>query len=511
MPIPEHLIPLIVGTESGGDQNALFGYVNRPGGQFSGVNVSDMTVDEVLQFQDPSGPYAKSVRAKIGKTATPAGAFQIVGSTLRQAKEGLGLTGSERFDPQMQRRLADWIYDKQGIGAWEGPKKVGVMQNNIRGGILPQVSGGYTPFSVDGLSRSQRTMLGFAALRDAAAALRNESSDYFAQAMGGLQREHQYGQELAYRQAQEQRLIDQQMQSQAQNAIASRLRTIEALTEVQKVISDQRAATGSVSPSALQLEQALLRQLNMAVAPGVTPAVAPGVTPAVAPGAEPAVAPGAEPAVAPGAEPAADQPMSDALANKIVADQFSSIEDLAAANAWLQGRPNKQAATRAAETLADRQKQYANADKLSEGVSLVDEITSSQYLDNVIGYLGQSKSTEGLGKLITSPEEADILAKINQIQGKIFLEAFESLKGGGPVSDAEGKAAVSAASRLKVRGGTVEGYKKALRDLQAAFSNRAARAKGLPIPYPNYFEQGAGSDAVGSGVKTYNIQTGEFE
>ena len=495
MPIPEHLIPLIVGTESGGDQNALFGYVNRPGGQFSGVNVSDMTVDEVLQFQDPSGPYAKSVRAKIGKTATPAGAFQIVGSTLRQAKEGLGLTGSERFDPQMQRRLADWIYDKQGIGAWEGPKKVGVMQNNIRGGILPQVSGGYTPFSVDGLSRSQRTMLGFAALRDAAAALRNESSDYFAQAMGGLQREHQYGQELAYRQAQEQRLIDQQMQSQAQNAIASRLRTIEALTEVQKVISDQRAATGSVSPSALQLEQALLRQLNMAVAPGVTPAVAPG----------------AEPAVAPGAEPAADQPMSDALANKIVADQFSSIEDLAAANAWLQGRPNKQAATRAAETLADRQKQYANADKLSEGVSLVDEITSSQYLDNVIGYLGQSKSTEGLGKLITSPEEADILAKINQIQGKIFLEAFESLKGGGPVSDAEGKAAVSAASRLKVRGGTVEGYKKALRDLQAAFSNRAARAKGLPIPYPNYFEQGAGSDAVGSGVKTYNIQTGEFE
>ena len=487
MPIPEHLIPLIVGTESGGDQNALFGYVNRPGGQFSGVNVSDMTVDEVLQFQDPSGPYAKSVRAKIGKTATPAGAFQIVGSTLRQAKEGLGLTGSERFDPQMQRRLADWIYDKQGIGAWEGPKKVGVMQNNIRGGILPQVSGGYTPFSVDGLSRSQRTMLGFAALRDAAAALRNESSDYFAQAMGGLQREHQYGQELAYRQAQEQRLIDQQMQSQAQNAIASRLRTIEALTEVQKVISDQRAATGSVSPSALQLEQALLRQLNMAVAPGVTPAVVPG------------------------AEPTAEQPMSDALANKIVADQFSSIEDLAAANAWLQGRPNKQAATRAAETLADRQKQYANADKLSEGVSLVDEITSSQYLDNVIGYLGQSKSTEGLGKLITSPEEADILAKINQIQGKIFLEAFESLKGGGPVSDAEGKAAVSAASRLKVRGGTVEGYKKALRDLQAAFSNRAARAKGLPIPYPNYFEQGAGSDAVGSGVKTYNIQTGEFE
>ena len=38
--------------ESGGDYNALFGYSNRPGGQFEGVNLTDMTVNQALQFSE---------------------------------------------------------------------------------------------------------------------------------------------------------------------------------------------------------------------------------------------------------------------------------------------------------------------------------------------------------------------------------------------------------------------------------------------------------------------------
>lgn len=105
--------------ESGGDYNALFGYANRPGGQFAGVNLTDMSVDQALQFADPSGPYAASVRGQVGRTATPMGAYQVVGTTLRGAKEGLGLTGQERMTPQLQDAIGMWIYQNQGPGAWE--------------------------------------------------------------------------------------------------------------------------------------------------------------------------------------------------------------------------------------------------------------------------------------------------------------------------------------------------------------------------------------------------------
>lgn len=105
--------------ESGGDYNALYGYANRPGGQFSGVNLTDMTVDQALQFASPSGPYAASVRGQVGRTATPMGAYQVVGTTLRGAKEGLGLTGQERMTPQLQDAIGMWIYQNQGPGAWE--------------------------------------------------------------------------------------------------------------------------------------------------------------------------------------------------------------------------------------------------------------------------------------------------------------------------------------------------------------------------------------------------------
>lgn len=105
--------------ESGGDYNALFGYSNRPGGQFSNVRLTDMTVNEALQFADPSGPYAATVRAQVGRTATPMGAYQVVGRTLRAAAQGLGLTGNERMTPELQDQIGMWIYQNQGPGAWE--------------------------------------------------------------------------------------------------------------------------------------------------------------------------------------------------------------------------------------------------------------------------------------------------------------------------------------------------------------------------------------------------------
>lgn len=111
--------------ESGGDYNALYGYANRGSGPFGGVNVTDMTINQVLDFTDPRGPYAQMVKGQIGRVATPTGAYQVVGSTLRDAVRGLGLTGNERYDAATQDRIGQWIYENQGPQAWEGWGKTG--------------------------------------------------------------------------------------------------------------------------------------------------------------------------------------------------------------------------------------------------------------------------------------------------------------------------------------------------------------------------------------------------
>lgn len=121
----DELKRMVFPGESGGDYNALFGHAHRPGGQFAGVNLTDMTVDQALQFAAPSGAYGQSVRGQIGRVATPMGAWQVVGTTLRAAKEGLGLTGSERMTPALQDQIGMWIYQNQGPGAWEAWGKGG--------------------------------------------------------------------------------------------------------------------------------------------------------------------------------------------------------------------------------------------------------------------------------------------------------------------------------------------------------------------------------------------------
>tara|TARA_R110000868_G_scaffold139427_4_gene354176 strand:+ start:2662 stop:4170 length:1509 start_codon:yes stop_codon:yes gene_type:complete len=112
----------IFAGESGGDYGALFGYQNRPSGRFSGVDVTKMTVDQALDFAKPSGEYGQYVKGQVGRVATPMGAYQVIGTTLRAAKDGLGLTGTETMTPELQDQIGQWVYKTQGTGAWEGYK-----------------------------------------------------------------------------------------------------------------------------------------------------------------------------------------------------------------------------------------------------------------------------------------------------------------------------------------------------------------------------------------------------
>jgi len=123
----------IFGGESGGDYDALFGFSNREGGDFEGTRLTDMTVDEAIEFSNPKGEYAGYVRGKVGRTATPMGAYQVVGTTLRKAKQDMGLTGDERMTPELQDEIGKYIYQTQGTDAWEGYGKGNVSMSSRNG------------------------------------------------------------------------------------------------------------------------------------------------------------------------------------------------------------------------------------------------------------------------------------------------------------------------------------------------------------------------------------------
>jgi hypothetical protein len=112
----------IFAGESGGNYNTLFGNAQRPGGPFAGTDLTRMTVNQVAQFTDPNGPYAQWVKSKIGRVATPTGAYQVVGTTLRNAAKAMGLTGNELYDKSLQDRIGEHILQTQGTGAWAGYK-----------------------------------------------------------------------------------------------------------------------------------------------------------------------------------------------------------------------------------------------------------------------------------------------------------------------------------------------------------------------------------------------------
>ena len=92
----------IFAGESGGDYNALFNYQNRPNDIFADVRVSDMSIADVLRFTDPSGEYGQYVAATRPDpergVATPVGAYQVVGSTLRDAVKALNLDPNQKFN-----------------------------------------------------------------------------------------------------------------------------------------------------------------------------------------------------------------------------------------------------------------------------------------------------------------------------------------------------------------------------------------------------------------------------
>lgn len=117
----------------------------------------------------------------------------------------------------------------------------------------------------------------------------------------------------------------------------------------------------------------------------------------------------------------------------------------------------------------------ASIEKASRAISNLEKIRDDPALPGITGMVQ--------GRLPPmSQAGTDLNARIAQAQGQAFLEAFESLKGAGQITEIEGQKAEAAMARLN-RAQSTEAYQGALNDLidvLNAGTRRARQRAGLP-------------------------------
>lgn len=134
-------------------------------------------------------------------------------------------------------------------------------------------------------------------------------------------------------------------------------------------------------------------------------------------------------------------------------------------------------------------------------IAMIDAVINDPNLDLAIG-LG------GILPAIPGTPQAGVVARIEQLQGSAFLQAFESLKGGGQITEVEGKKATDAIARLS-RAQNKQDFVTALNDLKAVINIGLERARSQqPSTSPAAPTQSGGQTAT---RLKFNPVTGELE
>lgn len=496
----------IFAGESGGDYNALFGYQNRPNGRFSDVNLTSMPIGDVLSFTDPSGAYGQYVKGQVGRVATPVGAYQVVGSTLRDAVNALGIDPSQPFDQATQDRIGRWIYETQGTGAWEGYRPNSTVSTRgtptMDGYTDPQMMQPASTDPFEGLSRPQRTMLGFAALQDAAAQLQGQQGGAFQNALTGFADQKRAAQDLQFRRGQEQRLVDQQRQTRELTLLQERRRI-----EAARADAAQWGQPTDAFDAQLEIIDRSLSASGSPFAPAPAAATPTAATPAAA-----TPEGGAAPA-APTAAPNLADAVTIAGSADATLDQLNSAIQLLQTSA----DPRAQNALKYAIERRDAMAEAAKAASEEEAVTTQQESMMAPRVDAAIGYLvstdpdtGEESVNEqgilaniarekaGLPTTFAYNEYKNALETIRAIRGFDSIAAAKEAGWTGTMTDRDIQIIMSSAGSLDPN--DPRGTLRTLREIQSQLSPQGSGAVS-----------GDSQSTVPSGVLTFNRETGELE
>ena len=108
------------------------------------------------------------------------------------------------------------------------------------------------------------------------------------------------------------------------------------------------------------------------------------------------------------------------------------------------------------------------AETATDNIALIDSIINDEALPSITGIVqGRLPPMSQAGE--------DLNVRVAQLQGKVFLEAFQSLKGAGAITEREGIAATEAGARLR-RTQSGPAYIKALNELKMYLDRGRRRA-----------------------------------
>lgn len=139
----------------------------------------------------------------------------------------------------------------------------------------------------------------------------------------------------------------------------------------------------------------------------------------------------------------------------------------------------------------DAMKAVNQADQM---LSSIDGILNDPALDNATGLLSPTQRIPGT-------DAYRFGTRARQLEGQAFLQAFESLKGAGQITEIEGAKATQAIGRLDTAQ-SADDYREALAELKGVITaarGRAANRAGLDLPAPS-----APSDTAAVGATSFS-------
>lgn len=148
------------------------------------------------------------------------------------------------------------------------------------------------------------------------------------------------------------------------------------------------------------------------------------------------------------------------------------------------GIPQKQRDAIAVEVGKDRAKAQVKAEgelpqveaEAQQTIGLVDKLINHPGFSTVVGSKGPTGIPAAAGYPIPGTDAADFTVLRNQLVGKQFLQAFETLKGGGQITEVEGKKATDAIARMDTAQSEKE-FKVAAEEFKAVIRAGLGRAK----------------------------------
>lgn len=176
-----------------------------------------------------------------------------------------------------------------------------------------------------------------------------------------------------------------------------------------------------------------------------------------------------------------------------VGDLISHLQQLDA-----QGKKQEAAATAAGKAQGEAAAALPNTlAKADQAIALIDEIKQHPGKPYAVGIAGPLPGIPGTS-------QQDFITRIDQLKGQTFLEAYQTLKGGGQITEVEGKKAEAAIARLN-RSQSPKEFDRALDDLREVIKSGRERAGviagGQPTP----------ANDKPAAVRRFNPATGRIE